>query len=199
MNATALFVSIFIKFFFLLTPFFVMTMFLTLTADMDRREQRRIALRVTFAVSVIAMVLLFFGNAIFNVFGITLDAFRIGAGALLFLSSVDLVRSSRSDKIVAEGDISVVPLAIPIAVGPATTGALLVLGAGLHGTTHKLIGCGALLSAVVCVGALLLASSAMERLIGRQGLIILSKITGLILAGLAAQIVFTGVKNFLGL
>ena len=125
-----LFISIFIKFFFLLTPFFGLTMFMAMTKHMDAQGRRSTAVRTTCAVVVICLVLFFFGGALFEVLGITVDSFRIGAGSLLFLSAVSLVRGTKSAPEGDDGDPSVVPLAIPIIVGPASTGALLVMGAG---------------------------------------------------------------------
>jgi multiple antibiotic resistance protein len=194
-----MFVSTFIKFFFLLTPFFVLTVFLSVTGDWTEPKRRALALRVTWAVLVTTLILYFFGQAIFDVFGITLDAFRIGAGSLLFLSAVTLVSGTGKVPAAGEGDISVVPLAIPIAVGPATVGAILVFGAGQAGLTEKIVGCAALVSAVLVVGLLLYLGSAIQRVLGRQGISILTKLTGLILAALSAQIVFTGVRNFLAM
>jgi multiple antibiotic resistance protein len=196
--AVNLFISIWIKLFFLLTPFFVLSMFLSLTQDMHAGERRRVAIWLTFDVILICFVLYFLGNAIFSIFGITLDSFRIGAGALLFLSAVDLVRGNDAAPVKeGQGNITVVPLAIPITVGPATTGALLVMGAEVSQTWEKIIGCSALFAAVIVMGILLLLAAPIEAIIGRTGLKILSKLTGLILSALAAQIVFTGIKNFL--
>jgi len=192
------FVSIWIKFFFLLTPFFVLSMFLALTHGLSEKQRRRLALRVTWAVVVASFALFFFGNAMFRVFGITVDAFRVGAGALLFLSAVDLVRGDPSSRTMPqEGDIAVVPLAVPITIGPATTGALLVMGADVSSAAERAVGCAGLLAALLCVSGMLFAAASVERLIGKQGLIILSKLTGLVLAALAAQIVFTGVRGLL--
>jgi multiple antibiotic resistance protein len=157
-----------------------------------------VALWLTFDVVLICFVLYFLGNAIFSVFGITLDAFRIGAGVLLFLSAVDLVRGSETSmKKEGPGGITVVPLAIPITVGPATTGALLVMGAEVSTVWERFIGCAALISAVLSVGILVLLANSIEKLIGQTGLKILSKLTGLVLSALAAQIIFTGIKHFL--
>jgi len=193
-----LFISIWVKLFFLLTPFFVMSAFLSLTQDLSAGQRRKVALWLTFDVILICFILYFLGNALFTVFGITLDAFRIGAGALLFLSAVDLVRGSEiSMQKEGPGGITVVPLAIPITVGPATTGALLVMGAEITTVWERLIGCAALFSAVLCMGVLLLLANTIERIIGHTGLRILSRLTGLILSALAAQIVFTGIKHIL--
>ncbi|GLI34825.1 MarC family protein [Desulforhabdus amnigena] len=198
-DAVRFFISVWIKFFFLLTPFFALSMFLSLTADLEAAARRLIALRVTGSVIVACFVLYFFGNSIFYVFGITLDSFRIGAGSLLFLSAVDLVRKTSSAAPLTQdnNDITVVPLAVPIIVGPATTGALLVMGAETQDTFLKVMGCGALTVAVLCVGIMLFMASSIERIVGRRGLNILSKLTGLILSALAAQIVFTGIRSVL--
>ena len=197
-ESTQLFVSIWIKLFFLLTPFFVMSVFLSLTQDLSAAQRRKVALWLTVDVILICFILYFLGNAIFSVFGITLDAFRIGAGALLFLSAVDLVRGGETSmQREDQGNITVVPLAIPITVGPATTGALLVMGSEVVTVWEKIVGCAALFSAVISMGILLFLATSIERIIGRTGLKVLSKLTGLILSALAAQIVFTGIKHFL--
>ncbi len=197
-SAATLFIETYIKLFFLLTPFFVLSAFLSMTRTMDLRARRILALRVTAAVAVAGCVLSLAGGAIFSLFGITLDAFRVGAGALLFLSAVGLVRGGRVEAEADDGgDISVVPLAIPITIGPATVGALLVMGAQLETAWERSVEIGAFLAASLSVGAMLLAATAIERLVGRMGLTILSKLTGLILAALSAQIVFTGVRGLL--
>ncbi|MFV0350549.1 MAG: MarC family protein [Halodesulfovibrio sp.] len=198
MEHLTLFISTYIKMFFVLAPFFVMTMFLALTKDMPPQRQKKTALRVTLAVVIICITLFFFGDTIFAIFGITLDSFRIGAGALLFLSAVELVRGTKTPvKADQEGDISVVPLAIPITVGPATTGALLILGAQMKGVAAIAVGTAALVAAILSMGTLLYLAPKVEKIIGGIGLSIMTKITGLVLAALSAQIIFTGVKNFL--
>lgn len=195
----SLFFSLYIKLFFLLTPFFVLTVFLSMTKGMELPEQRRIAVRVAVAAIVIGLVLYSVGNKIFATLGITLDAFRIGAGALLFLSAVQLVSGkSGPDTPEDDGDISVVPLAMPVTIGPATIGTLLILGAELHTTAAKLLGGAAMVAAGMSVGLLLLLGPAIRRLVGKMGLSMLQKITGLVLSALSAQIMFTGIRNFLG-
>lgn len=92
---------------------------------------------------------------------------------------------------------AVVPLAIPVTVGPGTVGALMVMGADIDTLHDMLLGSGALLIAIGSIGLLLYLSGHIEKLIGRTGLIVLSKVTGLVLAALAAQLIFTGIKNFL--
>ena len=186
----------------MMTPFFVLSVFLTVTNDATASERKALAIKVTFSVIVMSLVLLFFGQHIFTIFGITLDAFRIGAGALLFLSAVDLIKGNKDSGKVGDKDISqlaVVPLAIPVTIGPGTIGILLVMGATFENTSSLIMGSLALICAVLVIGFMLYSSSIFERIIGKQGLLVISKITGLFLAALSAQIIFTGIKNFLNL
>lgn len=199
-DAVSFFVSVWLKFFFLFTPFFALSMFLSMTKGYAEIQRRKLAMQVTGAVGVFCLALFFFGDIIFSLFGITLDSFRVGAGALLFLSAVGLVQATTNpatSKPSQEEDIAVVPLAMPIIVGPATIGTLLVLGAEITDVFHKGLGCFALLLAVISVGTILVLASFFERAVGKKGLNILSKITGLILAALAAQMILVGVQHFL--
>jgi len=195
-----LFFAILIKFFFILTPFFVLSMFIVMTDGMAQRQQQRIARKTTLAILVICFFFYFLGNYAFSLFGITLDAFRIGAGAILFLTGVNLVMDRDKDKDpdpAKAGDISVTPLAIPFAVGPGTIGTIMVISAEGHGWQEHLAACLGIALACLLSGLLLLGAGWVERLIGKGGIRILSKLTGLILAALSAQMIFTGVKNFL--
>lgn len=189
-------ISIWIKMFFLYTPFFALSMFLSMTDDANEKERIVLAIKTTIAVWIITITLLFFGNQIFQVFGITVDAFRIGAGALLFLSAVSLI-TGKKEKVDPNDDFTVVPLAIPTIVGPATIGAVMVMGSDFITTQAKIEGSIAVTLAVISVGVTLIASSFIERAVKKRGLVILSKLTGLILAALAAQMMFTGIKDFL--
>ncbi|HSH69808.1 MAG TPA: MarC family protein, partial [Deferrisomatales bacterium] len=134
----ALFVNVYLKMFVILTPFFVLSAFLSLTAQCSRGERQRIAVKVTAAVGVLCFTLYLFGRYLFDLFGITLDAFRIGAGAVLFLSAISMIQGKAAVSTGRdEEDVAVVPLAIPITVGPGTIGALLVMGAGLTTLTER--------------------------------------------------------------
>lgn len=200
MSNLSFFFSVYIKFFFIMTPFFVATLFLSMTKGIEEKEKKRLAIKVTLAIAISCMIVLYFGKYIFELFGITLDAFRIGAGALLFLTAVDLVQKDINTEITCKTDISkhaVVPLAIPVTVGPGTVGALMVMGADMKTISDFTFGSVALLSAVVSVGVMLYLSGHIEKMVGRNGLVVMSKVTGLILSALSAQIIFTGIKNFL--
>ena len=197
-----IFLSTFLKIFFIMSPFFVITVFLTVTKESSLAIRQKLAIKVTFSVLIMSLVLLFFGGNIFAIFGITLDAFRIGAGALLFLTAIQLVNGSNEDTKTDNNnalDSAVVPLALPVTVGPGTIGILLVMGADYKNTTELIIGSSALVLAVIAIGFMLHSSSFLEKIISQQGLTVLSKVTGIFVAAISAQIMFTGIKNFLGL
>jgi multiple antibiotic resistance protein len=185
-----------------MTPFFVVSIFLSMTKDLEDAQTKKIAVKVTIAIIMTCLILLFFGKYIFDLFGITLDAFRIGAGALLFLTAVELMKKDVNEKVDCPMDISkhtVVPLAIPITVGPGTIGALLVMGAGMKDVSTLSIGSLALICSILSVGLMLYLSAKIQKIVGETGLIVLSKITALVLSALSAQLIFTGIKNFLEL
>lgn len=194
-------VGIFIKLFLLLTPFFVLAVFTALTDGMTHEQQRRVAWRGTLAIWLACLVFYFFGNQIFRYLGITLPAFQVGSGLLLMLSGVELVRGTITKSLRqtpdTTGDIAVVPLAIPYTVGPGTTGALMVMGATPKPFSGWLTEITAITIAVALIGVLLLCSNRLEQILKRKGLDILSKLTGLFLCALAAQLVLSGVREFL--
>lgn len=193
------FVSEWLKYFFLLTPFFVLSVFLTYTAKLARAERRNMAVRVSVAVMIIVTSFLLFGGYMFQLFGITLDAFRIGAGTLLFLSGISLAQGTRkaAPNIDDLKSAAVVPLAIPITVGPATTGAILIMGADMQTRGVHLPSLLGVLAAILTLGLILYLSSNIEKLLGKLGILILSRLTGLVLMALAAQIMFEGVRGLM--
>jgi len=191
-------VRIWLKFFVLLAPFFALSMFVLYTADRSAPQRRSLALKVTAAAFGVCLALFFLGDALFQVMGITIDSFRVGAGVLLFLSAVGLVQGTGAS-LSQEEDIAVVPLAVPILVGPATTGAILIMGAEAVTVAQKLLALAGLFAAVLSVGGILLMADPIERLIKHRGIVILSKLTGLVLSALAAQMVFGGARHLLGL
>ncbi|MGJ8688071.1 MAG: MarC family protein [Gammaproteobacteria bacterium] len=196
------FISTFLKMFFVMTPFFVLSVFLTVTNDATLEEKRHLAIRVTISVIIISLILMYFGRYIFAIFGVTLDAFRIGAGALLFMSAVGLVNGNKDSQKMAEfklSELAVVPLALPITVGPATIGVLLVMVADNDTLGEFFLESSAMTCSILAVGLMLYFSNLIEKSVGKQGIAIISKITGIILAALSAQIMFTGIKNFMAI
>lgn len=195
---TGLFVETLLKFFFLMTPFFALSMFLAMTPELTEAERDRLANRVIVAAWAVTILMFLCGQVIFRVFGIGVDAFRIGAGALLFLSAVSLMNPKvKPDERKAGDDIAVVPLAVPVIIGPATCGPLLVLGAELHGWTSRLVAMAAMTAALYGLWVILRMAAWMEKHLGQKGIAILMRLTGLILSAISAQMIMTGVVAFL--
>ncbi|ASP40209.1 hypothetical protein CHH28_16675 [Bacterioplanes sanyensis] len=191
-----------VRFAFLLAPFFVVTMFLALTRGQPAVEKNSIIRRATLAALVLGLVLFFAGPVLFSAIGITLNSFRIGAGSLLFLTAISLVNSGTRNHATGlpqedRDDIAVVPMAIPVIIGPATIGAILVYGAELKKVPEVLGGVLGLVTGLLLLAQLLYLSGYLERILGKTGLNILSKISGLILSAMAAEIVLTGIAGFI--
>ena len=193
-------IAICVKFFLILTPFFILSVFVAVSNDLNAKDKNSLAYRTTFAVWLTCMILYIFGNVIFNYLGITLDAFRIGAGLVLMLNGIEMVRSNgipSARNIGTSSDISVVPLAIPYTVGPGTIGTLLVMGAEAPTLAQRVTELIGITVAVALVGTMLRFSNKIAEILKQKGVNILSKLTGMFLVSLAAQLIFTGVKNIL--
>lgn len=193
-----MFVAIALKFFFLMTPFFALSMFLAMTPQLTEEQRDRLANRVIFAAWIITMLLFLCGQVIFRVFGVSVDAFRIGAGALLFLSAVSLMNPKvKADAYSDSVDIAVVPMALPVIIGPATCGNLLVMGAEQGSWKLRVLAMLAMTGSLYVLWVILRMAAWIECHLGQKGLSILMRLTGLILSALSAQMIMTGVTAFL--
>ena len=201
MSFTRNFIGLVIQLFVLLSPFCTLSLFISCSGDMTPREQRGFAIRIALAIWVICILFYLFGQSIFGFLGITLNAFRIGAGLVLFLNGLDLVRGSGVPKAklcAGGGDMAVVPMALPYTVGPATIGVLLLMGANVTGgMTQRITEMAAITVVGVLVGLLLTFARQLELVLKEKGLSILGKLTGMYLVALAAQIVFDGIRGLL--
>jgi len=146
------------------------------------------------------------GGLIFRVLGISLGAFRIAGGVLLFLLAIDMLRAQRSRQRTspeeeAEGvdrpDVSIFPLAIPMLAGPGAISTVMVLVSRAERGWQYIVVFGAIvLTALVSYG-LLRGAVRVERRLGRTGMNVLQRVMGLILAATAVQFVVEGVSNVL--
>lgn len=182
--------------------------FLGLTAGMTRPQRFQVATRGCVIAGVILFVFALAGSGFLRVLGITLPAFRIGGGLLLFWIAFEMIfekRQERKEKSAERAvtdvqvrDTAVFPLGIPLIAGPGAISAVILLSARFDGLTMK-----AALIAVVA-GVLLLLFFALaiadriDRLLGETGRIILTRLLGVILAALAVQFVIDGVKAVVG-
>ena len=189
-------VGVFVKFLVLLTPFFILSVFVSVTDGLLEKERKKLAKRTTIAIWIVSLVIYIFGNRLFAYMGLTIPAFQAGTGILLMLSGIGLVRGNNSADVPRNpDDIAVVPLAIPYTVGPGTLGALLVMSAEAVSWKARVIDIAGITVAVAVIGVLLFFSEGLLKLLKRKGLDILSKLTGLFLSALAAQLILNGLKS----
>jgi multiple antibiotic resistance protein len=197
-----------VKLFLLLTPFFVLSVFVTACDGMEFKKRKKLAVRTGMAVICATIILYLFGKVIFDCLGISLNAFQIGAGLVLMLNGIDMVRSSHAPnrQLEEHSDPAVVPLAIPTTVGPGTIGTLLVMGASAAERAAEAqcdrwlfltVEVAAILFASCGIGIMLYFSENINRLLKNKGVGILSKLTGMYIVALAAQIIFDGIRGFL--
>ena len=178
--------------------------FAALTKDNTPAQRRTFATR---GVLVALGILLFFavlGNAILDIFGITIPALRTAGGILLLLIAIDMVFARHSggtgttdeEEIEARQshDISVFPLAMPLMAGPGAISAVILLTTGARSDLEFWL----VLAAIVVILALcwltLLIAIPIQRLLGLTGLSVVSRIVGILLAALAVQFIFDGIK-----
>ncbi|MEG1552103.1 MAG: MarC family protein [Kiritimatiellia bacterium] len=196
----------FVKLFFLFCPFFVLNMFLSLTEGADSIRKRDIARRVTMTILVIGAILYFAGNGLLQLFGLELEGFRIGSGILLMIMAAHLALDSETPTATSKprnvADIVVVPLAIPTIMGPTCVSAMIIIGAeSIKDPTMSwwtiIIGFVGFFAAMLALGLILYFAEALERIFGKKIIRIFSKVSGVILIGMAAQMIARGFFAYL--
>jgi multiple antibiotic resistance protein len=201
---TELFVSAFVTFLVIIDPPGCAPIFYGLTQGAAPAERRAMAIR---AVLIAAGILLFFGllgEDLLRALGISLSAFRIAGGIMLFLIAIDMVfekrterRENRAQEVSAseQDDISVFPMAIPMIAGPGSIASIMLLVARSEGLAETLIVFGALAATLVLTLVALLAAAPLMRLLGHRMEAMITRILGVILAALAAQFVIDGIER----
>jgi multiple antibiotic resistance protein len=198
-----LFVSSFVTFFVVIDPPGCAPIFAGLTRDHPPVQRRAMALR---SVAVAAFILLFFGllgEALLRALGISLAAFRIAGGIMLFLIALEMVferrtarRESRAQEVSADpehDDISVFPMGIPMIAGPGSIASVMLLTSRAGGAQSTLIVLAALAAILLLTLVALLAAGWLMRLMGKRLEAMLTRLLGVILAALAAQFVIDGI------
>jgi multiple antibiotic resistance protein len=185
-------------------PLGAVPVYLAMTASDSKEHKRRMALRAAVSVFVILAVFAASGVFILKFFGISLGAFRIAGGVLLFLLAVDMVRAQPSRQRTTpeeqqEGmdkpDVSLFPLAFPILSGPGSVATVMVLMARAHGWAEYVIVYAAVgVTALSCWVTLFVASIAGKR-VSQTGLNVLHRVMGLLLAAIAVQFVVDGARD----
>jgi multiple antibiotic resistance protein len=142
-----------------------------------------------------------FGEAVLGFIGISMPAFRIAGGILLFLTALDMLFERRTkrredQKSDPDHDPSVFPLATPLIAGPGAIASMILLvgqsGPGWAGTLAVMA---LLWGMILTTWAFLLAAPKLERMLGRTGTIVITRLLGMLLAALSVQFVIDGVRQ----
>ncbi len=196
--------KIFVPVFVIVSPIGMVPMFLGMTQNDPPKRRARTAWIAAIATTVTLAVAGLIGQHIFNFFGVSLDAFRIAGGILLFIIALDFVqvrqtRMKSTDSEIAEGvekhEVGVIPLAIPMLSGPGAIATVMVLSGESPGWSGTI----PLLTAIILVGlatlVVLLIASRMQKHLAASTLGIVLRLEGLLLAAIAVQMAVTGTTN----
>lgn len=205
-----LFTTAFVTFFVVIDPPGVAPMFAALTDNTSREWQRKMAFKAVFVATVIMVGFAFGGAWLLEHLGVTLDAFRIAGGGMLFLIAIDMLfekrnerREDRNEKVLDNAkkhperfeDVSVFPLGIPLLAGPGSIATVMLYFSQHKAFLSKMVVLGSVgLNLFLCLIVFLLAPK-ITKFIGPTIATALERILGIILAALSAQFVIDGIKG----
>jgi multiple antibiotic resistance protein len=199
-----LFVSAFVTFFVVIDPPGCAPIFASLTAGSPASHRRSMAIRSTMVATSILFAFAIFGEAFLGALGISLDAFRIAGGIMLFLIALEMVfekrterRENRAEDIKGQPeheDISIFPMAIPMIAGPGSIASAMLLTSRSNGLEQSLVVMAALAAILILTLLSLLAAGPLMRVLGAKLEAMITRILGVVLAALAAQFVIDGIK-----
>jgi len=193
----------FTSIFFIVDPIAAIPTYLVITQQETATERRRTARRACIAMTALLVVFGATGTMLFRAFGITLAAFRTAGGLILWFVAMDMLHGERRTQEgrdeVYEGqikeDVAITPLAIPMLAGPGAISTAIVLAGQAHGAAQTaLVYCSIVVTGVLSYVSLRLGEPLLERL-GKTGIRVVTRIMGLILAAVAVQFVFSGVRE----
>lgn len=199
------FVVAFTAFFATVAPIDVAALFAALTARATEQHRRTMALKGVAIAGGILVVFALGGNKLLEILGITLPALRTAGGILLLLIAIDMVFARPSGGVTTtddedaeaahKRDISVFPLATPLIAGPGAMGAAMLLTADAQGDATRIAIVVAALAAVMGLTlALLLAAAQVSKFVGVTAQSVIARVVGILLAALAVQFIFDGLK-----
>ena len=197
---SAFLITAFVTLFVIIDPIGLAPLFVALTHGMDARTRRGIAIRACVIAALLLVLFAALGEAVLGFVGISMPAFRIAGGILLFLTALDMLFERRSkrreDQADERPDPSVFPLAIPLIAGPGAIASVILLTGemgGLHGFATTVVVMAAVLGIVF---ALFMVAGLLERAFGRTGINVVTRLLGMLLAALAVQFVLDGLRAF---
>jgi multiple antibiotic resistance protein len=194
----------------LLNPLADFAIFLSLTDGRSPLEQRRIAVEAAVAIAVIMVATLWLGNPLLTAFGISIGAFSVAGGIILFGIGLGMLNSKSGESSKADTHArsielaqqkespSIVPLSIPISAGPGVITALLVAShansSGVQGLLAYSVIC---LLLALLMGLVFRFAPILGRLLGDTAMHISTQVMGLIVAAIASQMVLNGLRSAL--
>lgn len=204
---TATLISAFLTLFVVIDPVAVAPMFVALTQDMASAQRRAAAVRAVAVAAAVLTVFGLFGEVLLKVAGISLDAFRISGGLLLFLIAVEMLFEKRTPRretrVGTEAadehphDPSVFPIAVPLVAGPGAMATMVLLASQQGGAWPWVVTLHLIMFAVLALTLVLfLAGGRIGALLGRNGINVLTRLFGILLAALAVQIVLNGLAGY---
>ena len=207
MNAGELllyFVYVFSSIFVIVNPIEASMVYVTLTIGMNPEEKSRIYKRATLVAFIIAILFALAGDLVLRIFGITTDSLSVAGGVLLFLVAIDMLRGVHQQKKVTDlelkdanrrEDISVFPLATPLLTGPGAITTVVVLMGSAGSVVEKavvILGVSLTFAATLFI---LRFSDYIDRVLGITGIMVLTRVMGLILGAVAVNFVAVGAWN----
>jgi multiple antibiotic resistance protein len=179
--------------------------FAGLTRGTDMAHRRAMAIRSTCVAGCILLAFALLGQPLLETLGISLDAFRIAGGIMLFLIALEMVfekrqqrREHRAEDIAAHPeqyeDISIFPMAMPMIAGPGSIASAMLMMQRSHGIEAHLVVLAALAANLAIMMAALLAAGPLMRLLGYKVEAVITRLLGVLLAALAAQFVLDGIR-----
>lgn len=198
---TAFLITAFVTMFVVIDPIGLAPLFVALTQGVPENMRRRIALRACGLGMAILIAFGLFGEALLGFVGISMPAFRVAGGILLFLTALDMLFERRTQRREDQSednhdDPSVFPLAIPLIAGPGAIASVILLTGqkpGIEGLALVLAITALVLT--VCL-VLFLASGLLERALGKTGITVVTRLLGMLLAALSVQFVLDGLSAF---
>jgi MarC family membrane protein len=188
---------------FIVDPIAAVPSYLVVTQNETVGGRKRTALRACVAMGLMLIVFAAAGRFIFQAFGITLPAFRIAGGLILWLVALDMVRAQRSTQESSEeltegqakDDVAVTPLAIPILAGPGAISTVMVLAGEIRTITHGVVVYGAIVITALISYITLRLGERLVAVMGQTGIKVMTRIMGLLLAAVATQFILTGIRD----
>ena len=204
-----LFLSAFITLFVVLDPPGCAPIYAGLTSGASPQLKRSMAIRACVIAGAILLVFALFGERLLAALHIELDSFRTAGGIMLFLIALDMVfekrtqrREARAEKVRETPeieDVSVFPMAMPMLAGPGAIASIMLRAGAADGIEEQLVVLAALLAVLVLTLLALLAAGPLMKLVGARVETVVTRLLGVLLAALAAQYVFDGIRGSFGL